>query len=209
MPRKNPTQARSRARVERILEAAAQVVQEKGYDGATTNAIARRARTSIGSLYQFFPNKAALMHALALRYTDELRGLLGRALVPGVTALPWPQLVERIIDAFAEFHHTRAGFRAVWYGGHVSAELLACAFEAGRDIAASAEPLLVRLAPSLPAKDRALVARVATETVGALLILSVQAESQAHADRVIDEAKKVVVSYLARYAEIPASATKP
>src|SRR5581483_4705893 len=77
--RKTPTQARSQARVQKILEAAAEVGAEVGYDAATTNAIAARAETSIGSLYQFFPNKAALMHALALSYMAELRGLLVKA----------------------------------------------------------------------------------------------------------------------------------
>src|SRR4051812_25649343 len=125
LERRKPTQARSQERVQRILEAAAQVVDEVGYDAATTNAIAKRAGASIGSLYQFFPNKAALMHALAIQYMDELRGLLQKALTDlNAEGLSWQDVVGRVIDAFAHFHQTRAGFRAIWFGGHVSGELL-------------------------------------------------------------------------------------
>ena len=63
--RREPRQERGRRRIEGILEAAARVFAEVGYEAATTNAIAREARTSIGSLYQFFPNKGAVLEALA------------------------------------------------------------------------------------------------------------------------------------------------
>jgi AcrR family transcriptional regulator len=70
-PRKQPRQARSRATVDAILTATAQVLVEAGYDKATTNMIARRAGVSIGSLYQYFPNKEALVAALCDRHMDE------------------------------------------------------------------------------------------------------------------------------------------
>lgn len=63
-PRKQPQQRRSRATVDKILAAAAQVLAEEG-DGATTDRIAARAGVSIGSLYQYFPNKDALLLELA------------------------------------------------------------------------------------------------------------------------------------------------
>ncbi|WP_375208799.1 TetR/AcrR family transcriptional regulator [Hyphomonas jannaschiana] len=75
-PRKAPVQARSAATVEAILEAAAHILESEGFDGYTTNAIARRAGVSIGSLYQYFPNKdavtAALVMADAARLHDDV-----------------------------------------------------------------------------------------------------------------------------------------
>ncbi|MEO1964805.1 TetR/AcrR family transcriptional regulator [Hyphomonas sp.] len=75
-PRKAPVQARSAATVEAILEAAAQILESEGFDGYTTNAIAKRAGVSIGSLYQYFPNKdavtAALVMADAARLHDDV-----------------------------------------------------------------------------------------------------------------------------------------
>ncbi|MCA8900002.1 MAG: TetR/AcrR family transcriptional regulator [Hyphomonas sp.] len=74
-PRKSPVQARSTATVDAILEAAARILESEGFEGYTTNAIAKRAGVSIGSLYQYFPNKdavtAALVMADAMRLHDE------------------------------------------------------------------------------------------------------------------------------------------
>jgi AcrR family transcriptional regulator len=63
-PRKLPRQARSQATVDAILDATAQVLLERGYAGTSTNLVAERAGVSVGSLYQYFPNKDALLAAL-------------------------------------------------------------------------------------------------------------------------------------------------
>ncbi|WP_321795847.1 TetR/AcrR family transcriptional regulator [Caballeronia sp. J97] len=66
-PRKMPAQSRSEATVTSIVEAAAQVLESEGFEGFNTNAVARRAGVSIGSLYQYFPGKDALTVALIRR----------------------------------------------------------------------------------------------------------------------------------------------
>jgi AcrR family transcriptional regulator len=66
--RKKPRQQRSQATVDALLKATAQLLEERGYARLTTNHIARRAGVSIGSLYQYFPGKDALCHALAERH---------------------------------------------------------------------------------------------------------------------------------------------
>jgi AcrR family transcriptional regulator len=73
-PRKTPGQSRSIETVGVILEAAARVLEEQGFDGYTTNVVAERAGVSIGSLYQYFPNKDAMTVALIDRETAELIG---------------------------------------------------------------------------------------------------------------------------------------
>ncbi len=70
-PRKIPAQARARDTVGAILEAAAQIFSDAGYARATTNRIAERAGVSIGSLYQYFPNKDAILHSLLEKHTQE------------------------------------------------------------------------------------------------------------------------------------------
>ncbi len=79
-PRKRPAQARARETVNIILEAAAQVFGELGYAASTTNHIARRAGVSIGSLYQYFPNKDAILFSLMERHIDEGYELIVRAM---------------------------------------------------------------------------------------------------------------------------------
>lgn len=71
-PRKTPRQSRSIATVEAVLEAAARILEERGPDGFNTNAIAERAGVGIGSVYQYFPNKHALVAALVRRSTAAL-----------------------------------------------------------------------------------------------------------------------------------------
>ena len=76
-PRKRPSQSRSRFTVGQIVEAAARVFEERGYAGATTNRIAERAGVSIGSLYQYFPNKEAILAVLLEQHTQEVANAVG------------------------------------------------------------------------------------------------------------------------------------
>jgi AcrR family transcriptional regulator len=74
--RKAPRQARSRATIEAILDAAARILGERGWAATTTNAVAETAGVSIGSLYQYFPNKLALVEAVRRRHFDEVLAVL-------------------------------------------------------------------------------------------------------------------------------------
>lgn len=71
--RRKPRQARSQERVNRILAVAETLFTTEGYEKTTTNAIAAQAKVSIGSLYQFFPDKAAILQSIATQYTGRLR----------------------------------------------------------------------------------------------------------------------------------------
>lgn len=78
-PRKDPSQARSRVTVQSILEGAARVFRREGWN-ATTNRIAEEAGVSIGTLYEYFPNKQALMLALASAHVELAESCVSRAL---------------------------------------------------------------------------------------------------------------------------------
>ena len=71
-PRKSPVQARSAASVDAILEATIQVLLSVGKERLTTTRVARRAGVSVGTLYQYFPNKGALLQAALKRHLDEV-----------------------------------------------------------------------------------------------------------------------------------------
>ena len=71
-PRKAPKQARSLETVKVIIEAAARILEQHGHDGFSTNTVAERAGVSVGSLYQYFPGKEALIGALIVRETSRL-----------------------------------------------------------------------------------------------------------------------------------------
>src|SRR5690242_13183136 len=78
--RRRPVQARSMATVDALLSAVAQILVAGGYEGATTNHIARRAGVSVGSLYQYFPDKKALMNELLARHLERRRAAIAAVL---------------------------------------------------------------------------------------------------------------------------------
>lgn len=123
-PRKHPRQRRSRATVEKILTAAAQVLAEEGLT-ATTDRIAIRAGVSIGSLYQYFPNKGALMLELARRHMAEAANLLDHALRPGRPSSVW---LPDAVAAVATLHQD-GDLHRVLYDHAASTTALAETFE--------------------------------------------------------------------------------
>jgi AcrR family transcriptional regulator len=103
LPRKRPRQRRSKATVEAILEATARVLVEEGLDRASTNRIAEIAGVSIGSLYQYFPSKDALVMALLERHCERMLGLLLRSSVDLADA-PLEEAVRTYVRAIIEAH---------------------------------------------------------------------------------------------------------
>ena len=95
--RRQPQQKRSQERVEKILDAAAIVFDEMGFEAATTHAIAARADTSVGSLYQFFPDKLAIFNALELRHVDRVYIMWDKLLRPEIVQLPFPDFIHTIV----------------------------------------------------------------------------------------------------------------
>lgn len=102
-PRKRPRQARSRATVDTILEATARVLVKQGFDGLTTNAVAAAAGVSIGSLYQYFPNKEALVSALIDRHMEEMNTAV-LAELTRVAKLPVAEAVRCVVELTIRAH---------------------------------------------------------------------------------------------------------
>jgi AcrR family transcriptional regulator len=95
-PRKRPRQTRSKETVETILSATARILVKHGFDGLTTNSVAEAAGVSIGSLYQYFPNKQALVAALIERRLDDKNEKTLRALAD-VARAPLAEAVRTMI----------------------------------------------------------------------------------------------------------------
>jgi AcrR family transcriptional regulator len=104
-PRKRPTQARSRDTVQAILTAAARVFSAHGYAAATTNRIAETAGVSVGSLYEYFPNKDALLVALMEAHIAEGEAILARAGTAALAArIPLEDAIRGFVVAMIELH---------------------------------------------------------------------------------------------------------
>jgi AcrR family transcriptional regulator len=103
-PRKAPRQERSRRTVERILDAAARIFHEQGYAGATTNDIADEADVSVGSLYQYFPNKDALLVALTKRHIEAATAGLTELLASLNRDVGFDVIIGNVVDFLVEQH---------------------------------------------------------------------------------------------------------
>jgi AcrR family transcriptional regulator len=113
--RRTPQQARSRARLARVLEAAERVLVGEGIEALTTTRVAAEAKVSVGSLYQYLPDRGAIIDALAAGYFTRLEAVMDD-FVRTAAAQRWDDPVGVLIDAYANVYRTEHGFRALWFG---------------------------------------------------------------------------------------------
>jgi AcrR family transcriptional regulator len=102
-PRKSASQQRSRATVEALVEATARILVKEGFDKASTNRIAEVAGVSVGSLYQYFPGKEALVAAVIQRHQQEIRQAVQSELAE-ILALPLEPAVRRLVAIAVRAH---------------------------------------------------------------------------------------------------------
>jgi AcrR family transcriptional regulator len=102
-PRKQASQTRSRATVDALVEATARILVRDSFDRASTNRIAAEAGVSIGSLYQYFPSKEALVAAVIDRHKKELMQV-ARGTLAEVAALPLEQAVRQLVTVAIKAH---------------------------------------------------------------------------------------------------------
>jgi AcrR family transcriptional regulator len=112
-PRKSASQERSRATVQALLDATARVLTREGYDRASTNRIAATAGVSVGSLYQYFPNKEALVAALVARHNREMLDLLREALKE-VASLDLATAIAKLVRAAVDAHRVDPALHRVF-----------------------------------------------------------------------------------------------
>jgi len=102
-PRRQPKQRRARLTVDAVLEAAVKVLKREGFSALTTNRIAEVAGVSIGSVYQYFPDKGAIFAALHRRHIEEIDRMIEAQLLRHATS-PLDDLIRAMIEAMVEAH---------------------------------------------------------------------------------------------------------
>lgn len=112
--RRRAVQARSRATVERILESASALIAERGAEAVTMTEIARRADVVIGSLYQYFPDKAGVMTALFEQHSAGVRQMLTAAVAGSASLEDLTDRVTVLADQYFTLHREDALFRGLW-----------------------------------------------------------------------------------------------
>jgi AcrR family transcriptional regulator len=112
--RHEPVQARAAQRVEALLDAAAAVVVEHGIEHLTTALVAERAGASIGTVYRYFPDRVAVLVALAERNLERMRHAIGRVLA--VQHDSWPDAADAVIGAMVDTFREVPSFRSLRTG---------------------------------------------------------------------------------------------
>ncbi|MCA1781920.1 MAG: TetR/AcrR family transcriptional regulator [Dermatophilaceae bacterium] len=149
--RRKPRQERALATVSFVLDAAAQVFAERGY-AATTNEIAARAGVSVGSLYQYFADKDALLVALAERHLAEAQASLQSVLEDAPTEPD--QLVRRVIEAAVDLNRPSALHTVLYQAAPRTPELVEVLDRVRHDLAAAVAALLAEAGVDAPVADR-------------------------------------------------------
>jgi AcrR family transcriptional regulator len=194
--RRVPVQGRSLARVNRMLDACAELVDEVGYDGLTTTLLAERAGVAIGSVYQFFPDKRAIVQQLTLRNVDTYVERLNGRITNGDLA-NWWDAVDAAIDEYIDMHRSVPGFRTLHFGDVVDRHLL----DDERDNdAVIAEQLVQVLVSGFGLADGANLSfslTIAVEIADSLIKLAFRLRPDGD-EAVLVEAKDIIRDYLYR-----------
>jgi AcrR family transcriptional regulator len=191
-PRRVPVQSRSERRVASFLFHAEAVIAEVGYEAATMTEIASRAKASIGSLYQYFPNKETITAAVFRRYIDELVTRWA-ALSTGADHLDPDQLGAQIIAQFIEFATEQPAFFPI-LGAPVELKKNPAARHRLREQFAA---LFLKKNPALGKAGAYQVAVAALGMVKSLIDLCSEARSRERA-LVVAEYKQMLSAYLSR-----------
>ena len=191
-------QERGRRRIAHLLDVAAEVFADVGYEAATTNAIAARAGMSPGSLYQFFPNKEAIAAALAARYVEELTATHDIALDPDLAGLPLDELIDRIVDPLVEFNLRNPSAHALLQGSDISPDLAESTQALHEAVLDRIEAIIAARAPTLRARERSRAARVSVQIFKAIqpMVLGARASERA---AVVGELKAALRGYLGQF----------
>lgn len=187
------------ARVQRMLDACAAIVDELGYEGLTTTLLADRAGVAIGSVYQFFPDKRAVVQALTQRNLEAYLQRLAERL--GSTPLEnWWDGVEASIDEYVSMHRTVPGFRTLHFGDVIDVHLLDDEHDNNAVIAFQlADVLTERFQVADPQRLR-FALTLAVEAADALIKLAFRRDPGGD-EQILGEAKTLVREYLQRHIE--------
>jgi AcrR family transcriptional regulator len=194
--RRVPVQGRSLARVNRMLDACAALVDEIGYDGLTTTLLAGRAGVAIGSVYQFFPDKRAVVQALTLRNLEVFLDRLG-ARLDRLDTDHWWAAVDAAIDEYIAMHRQVPGFRTLHFGDVVDLRLLDENQENNAVIGQRLGDLLVHRFGMPDRRELRFPLSVAVETADALIKYAFRQDPDGD-EAVLAEAKDLIREYLHR-----------
>ncbi|BAY20186.1 TetR family transcriptional regulator protein (plasmid) [Anabaenopsis circularis NIES-21] len=196
--RRQPQQKRSQQRVEKILKVAAEVFAEVGYEAATTHQIAAKADTAIGSLYQFFPDKLAIFHALEAIHMERVRAILTKLMQSADEYKSLREFIEHTVDIYAQYFEDPIP-RVVYIQYFVAPELFELFDETfDKQLIQQFAAFFRQWNPDLAIEKSELLAETVHRTYNALLLNALK-QDQSKRQVLYAELKTMLVSYLMPY----------
>ncbi len=196
--RKEPIQARARQTYEKILRATAELLDEAGLDGINTNLVAERAEVNISAIYKYFPNKYAILSALAVRLNDKQTDLTLNYLESMEAGTPWQDMVSGMIDALVRGTRDEKGLIALQSAMLATPGLKSIYRKSNEDVAKVILKALGKCNIKLPDRRKKLIGNCIGEIVPAMLDLSVS-KGKRYDPGVIKELKRMQIGYISTY----------
>jgi AcrR family transcriptional regulator len=192
-----PTQARSRERLQRVLDAGDAVLSREGAGVFTTTRIAQVAGVPVGSVYHYFPDKTAIVEALAVRYWSDLADLVA-GVADSDERDPLPDPAGAVLDSLAAGFRARPGFLALWFGGLRTERIRDATRPTRQAIAESVQRILSVHWPQASEAARATAARMVVIAGDGLLREAFRAAPGEGDAVVLAESKAMLDAYVSR-----------
>lgn len=204
VPRRHPIQKRSSQTVQRVLDAAGELLAQIPLEFVTTSRIAKQADLSIGALYRFFPDKQAIFDAVAVQHVRHFQTWLEIGVIKpleddlksGLGGINPYKFLENVIDTYVKYLDQNADFRALAFGKLISPGTKERQASPVTGLPALLKNfMLVRLrVPSTPELD--LMLRVVSEAGERLIAYAYEQPTREQRDQVIEEMKRMLTGYL-------------
>ncbi|MFI1221493.1 MULTISPECIES: TetR family transcriptional regulator [unclassified Streptomyces] len=188
-------QARGEARIAQLLRAAASVFCASGYTASSTNAIAREAGVSPGTLYQFFPNKEAIAVELGDQLLNRWRDTYGAAFSPSHIELPLDRMLDAILDPLIAFNCENPAFSVLMHGSEIPGRITEEHDTLHATMLTRVESVLAGYLPDMPAAQVHRIADMAFMLFKAGLDLIMAHEGEERA-AYVQELKTIMFRYL-------------
>lgn len=195
--RNEPVQARSAARLEALLDAAASVVEELGYERLTTAMVAERAGASIGTVYRYFPDRIAVLQALAARNLDRIIGRI-RQEFGDEKHDTWTDALRAGFGIFVDAFRTEPGFRSLRVGDVIDLRPAAMPTTYNSRIAEEMLRILVDRYGLPDTEESRFAFETAIEVTDALVARAFAREPDGD-PAILDKAQSIVYSILEEY----------
>ncbi len=192
--RTTPVQRRGHARVDALLDAAAEIVETAGIAGMTTSTIAERSGSSVGVVYRYYPNADAVLVALAERNRDQYVALIEERMNDDAPA-EWRDFAEFCIDLYSELAQTVPAFRVIRFGDVVAMRFANRESSNNEELGRHLSEYLVQLYGFARTDGLAFATQIAMEC-GDAVTRRAFLRDRAGDQRFIDEAKRLIVGII-------------